>query len=456
MVASDLIGKHAPVPRLTVATARPRWSSLRPGFRSQLQAGRLRISSRIPRRSLQLQAMDTGGESSDLRGPKVVVVGAGIAGCSTAYHLAKRGVAPIVLERSGIGAAASGKAGGFLARGWGDGTVTQDLHRKSFDMHEALAKELGIKSYRKIPVLTVSGEGRSRSAKGQKFAKWLDGNISSASMMDPTTAQVTPMELTTAFMDAACKNGAVFRKAVVQGIQTCPTDGSKRKVTGVELEGGEVVEADAVVIAMGPWSTLAGQWLDLPIPMTGVKSTSLVYKGCTPVQEEPFAMFVGEDSNGCHLEVYPRPNGEVYICGCGGSDYVTGGRIAPGGDCATPEQMHADPKRVAAASSSFKGLTSLGDRDPDSVQACMRPCPPDALPIMGPAPGVQGAYFACGHNCWGILWGPITGLAMSELVVDGEATCVDLDEFSPSRFMPAAAFGTRGRKRGAKPVGEQW
>ena len=64
-------------------------------------------------------------------------------------------------------------------------------------------------------------------------------------------------------------------------------------------------------------------------------------------------------------------------------------------------------------------------------------------------------YMPAGHF-QGILWGPITGLAMSELVLDGHAECVDLEPFSPSRFMPTAAFGTRGRKRGSTAVGEQW
>ena len=85
----------------------------------------------------------------------------------------------------------------------------------------------------------------------------------------------------------------------------------------------------------------------------------------------------------------------------------------------------------------------------------MRPCATDALPIMGACPGVAGAFIACGHNCWGILWGPITGLAMAELLVDGQATCIDLTPFDPSRFGPSRAGGRRGRKRGSEAVGEQ-
>jgi hypothetical protein len=42
--------------------------------------------------------------------------------------------------------------------------------------------------------------------------------------------------------------------------------------------------------------------------------------------------------------VYPRPNGEVYICGLGGSDYVDEQRLKPGGDCDRQEKIKADPR----------------------------------------------------------------------------------------------------------------
>ena len=71
---------------------------------------------------------------------KVVILGAGIHGASVAHYLSSRfGIFPTVVERVSVAAAASGKAGGFLAREWGSGT-TQQLHQVSFDMHEKLGK----------------------------------------------------------------------------------------------------------------------------------------------------------------------------------------------------------------------------------------------------------------------------------------------------------------------------
>ena len=75
----------------------------------------------------------------------------------------------------------------------------------------------------------------------------------------------------------------------------------------------------------------------------------------------------------------------------------------------------------------------------------LNPTPP-ALAPHPPAPPAPAR---------GILWGPVTGLAMSELLLHGHASCVDLAPFSPARFMRGKGGG-RGRHAGAQAVGEQW
>mmetsp|Transcript_15624 Transcript_15624/g.23268 ORF Transcript_15624/g.23268 Transcript_15624/m.23268 type:complete len:277 (-) Transcript_15624:3-833(-) len=276
--------------------------------------------------------------------------------------------------------------------------------------------------------------------------------------MDNNTAQVTPMELTQKLMSAAKENGAEFMIGTVSDIEMEDSEntGKLKKIKSVVLESGETIACSIVIVAMGPWSVLAEEWFNIPIPMEGIKSTSLVYKDMEDIKNEPYALFCSEDTNGCHLEVYPRPNGEVYICGCGGSDYVNAGRLKKGGDCSKPELIKEDEKRVEAAGKSFGTISNLGkDLKPSLVQSCMRPCPPDGLPIMGKVPNVEGAYICAGHNCWGILWAPISGLAMSELVKDGFSETIDLTPFSPSRFMNLKE-GKRGKKVGQISVGEQW
>ena len=74
---------------------------------------------------------------------------------------------------------------------------------------------------------------------------------------------------------------------------------------------------------------------------------------------------------------------------------------------------------------------------------------------MGRVPGTGNAFLATGHNCWGILWAPVTGLLISELLADGRVKAIpSLDPFSPRRFMRRAP--KRGRAKGEQRVGEQW
>ena len=73
---------------------------------------------------------------------RVLIVGGGVIGASLAYCLALRGAKVTLIERSGIACAASGKAGGFLALDWCDGSLLNKLARRSFALHAELAASL--------------------------------------------------------------------------------------------------------------------------------------------------------------------------------------------------------------------------------------------------------------------------------------------------------------------------
>jgi len=155
------------------------------------------------------------------------------------------------------------------------------------------------------------------------------------------------------------------------------------------------------------------------------------------------------------VEVYPRPDGTIYICGIGGSDYITTSELQ---SSAFLTNCPPKPDRIDAAKSAFQlmSATYATQGELSHAQACMRPCPPDALPYMGRVPGYRGGYINAGHNCWGIAWAPACGMAMAELVLEGECSCLDLRPFDPARFTVGKGRGGRGRKKGSVSVGEQW
>lgn len=120
--------------------------------------------------------------------------------------------------------------------------------------------------------------------------------------------QVTPLELTSKMMEAAIAAGV--RLLIDSAVDVAMHDGA---IQAVQLSSGATLPADKLAICLGPWSGVAVEdWFDLPLPIEGVKSTSLVYRNLQEVKDEPFACFCGEDDNGCHLELYPRINGLLY------------------------------------------------------------------------------------------------------------------------------------------------
>ena len=217
----------------------------------------------------------------------------------------------------------------------------------------------------------------------------------------------------------------------------------------------------------GPWSCKVEDWLGVPLPLEGTWSTSLVYSptdlappAAQRVATEPAALFCREDSRGCHLEVFPRPNGELYVAGCGGSRLVSAQELRSG--AVSPAAANdPDASRAAAAARSLEALSSVFSGSRAEVrQACMRPCAPDGLPLIGSLPGMANVHVATGHNVWGVTWAPVTGRAISELILDGEASVVNLRPFAPRRF-DTMTYRTLLKQRGRRsasgaPIGEQW
>ena len=90
----------------------------------------------------------------------------------------------------------------------------------------------------------------------------------------------------------------------------------------------------------------------------------------------------------------------------------------------------------------------------------MRPVAPDGAPILGALPGVANVFVATAANAWGILYAPVMGKAMAELLLDGEISVVNARPFAPRRF-DTLTYRTLLRQRGrttaqGESVGEQW
>ena len=354
---------------------------------------------------------------------RVVICGGGVIGTSIAYFLSRRGARAIVVERTGIACAASGKSGGFLALDWCDGTPLADLARRSFHLHEELASTIEHNwGYRRLT--TYAGHVARPSPAGATPAEghaWLAPAVKLGHRLGSpqTTAQVNPGPFAAALMTAATTEGAELRLGTVRGLLR---DGTQIK--GVEVDG-DVIAADAVIIAMGPWSVLAAQWFPLP-PVFGLKGHSLIFDTGTAVPAE--ALFLEYQERGGALqspEVFPRADGTTYVCA------ISSERPLP----LDPGEVGPDPGAMERLEEICRQLSPVLAKAPILArQACFRPVTQDGLPLIGPVPGLRGVYVATGHSVWGILNAPATGEAVADVLLEGAARNVDLSPFDLARL----------------------
>ena len=344
--------------------------------------------------------------------------GGGIIGCSIAYQLANRGMGSRVtlVEAVSVAHAASGKAGGFLARHWCDHGPLEQLTHLSFDMHGELAAKLGAPiGYRRLDTLSVqgrevppdSGDARSsgktklkrRVQSSVKVPEWLDGaGVKLVEQIGTTddTAQVTPALLTKALLESAVANGVTLRIACVEDVLK-EGYGPEQRVVGVALDDGTVLLADVVVVAMGPWSGRAQAWFPEIVPVSGRRAHSVTMRPRpAPATDAVFAhaLFMDiVDVEGGHRdpEVYPRPDGEVYVCGM-----VDDAPLPEHPRDASYDAAACDKLRSFAASVS--SLLAPEVVVYEKEQACYLPKSGSDLPLIGPVPSCAGAYIATGHR----------------------------------------------------------
>src|SRR5262245_39569633 len=358
---------------------------------------------------------------------RIVICGGGAIGAATAYFASRRGAHVTVIERHAVAGAASGKSGGFLALDWCRGSALDQLARRSFKLHAELSAELGDTwGYRRLTTYAgyaVEGDS-ARGARGGERPWLADGVAITGRLGSPeTTARVEPHALTTGLMRAAQAHGAVLRHGTVVDLVRNPSGA----VRGVALANGEIVEGDAVVIAMGPWSMLAARWLPLPA-VWGYKGHSLVFETGAAIPAE--ALFLEyQEASGEILtpELFPRADGTTWVCAISNLGPVP---IDPA-DVAPDDGAHA---RIEALCRNI--APALAAAPIKARQACFRPVTEDGLPLIGAVPGIDGAYVATGHSVWGMLNAPATGEAMSELILDGAARHIDLAPFAPGRLPP--------------------
>ena len=368
----------------------------------------------------------------------VVIIGGGVAGFAAAYYLAEAGVRSTVIERDGIASHASGFAYGGLSGGVPNGPqVNTPVIAYSMSLYPALAEALAAETdvdiqYQPRPLLRIALSDEEAAALSAHLAwqqaqpgyavEWLTPEEARAlePRISPETvgalhvegsSDVEPYRLTLALAQAAERRGAALRTGEVVGV-----DVSGGRVEGLRIAtgagGAERITCDTIVLAMGPWTARASEWLGAPLPVTPLKGQIIRLRA----EGAPYALSIGHRAN------YAMTKPSDGLVWCGTTEEHAGF-----------DESRTTEARDAVIESTLRMLPSLADAELVLQTACLRPVTPDGAVMVGPVPGVDGAYAVTGGGRQGIMMGPGMGKAMADLIAAG-AAAIDLAPYAPGRF----------------------
>lgn len=189
----------------------------------------------------------------------------------------------------------------------------------------------------------------------------------------------------------------------------------------VQTAQGEI-RADNVVVALGPWADVITSRLGYRLPLAVKRGYHMHYAPAPGTQ--------------LNHPVLDADGGYVLAPMARGIRLTTGAELAHRDAPKTPVQLNA-VEPVA------RKLFPLAERIDAEPWMGARPCTPDMLPIIGPAPRHAGMWFAFGHAHHGLTLGPITGRLIAEMMT-GEPPSVDIHPFRAQRFWETALPGRPG------------
>lgn len=364
----------------------------------------------------------------------VVIIGGGVMGASTAYHLAARGHKNILLlERDPFfGQGATGRCAGGVRYQFAT-EVNIRLSLESLPMLHRFEDEIGqaIDYQRSGYLFLLNNETdvakfRSNVALQHRLGvmtEWLDGDEIRrrlpmmrlddiiAGAFNADDGIVDPNGVVMGYINAARRLGAAaLNDVAVTGIST---EGGK--VTGVETSAGKV-STPIVVNCAGPWAGLIGKMAGVEIPITPIRRQMLTTTPLPGIPKDfPFVIDFAQS-------LYFHREGEGLLTGMSNPDE------APGLD------QSVDPEwEIVNLEAAIQRLPMLEQAGLVAHWAGLYEVTPDAHPVFGETP-VAGFYVCSGFSGHGFMHGPVSGKLMTEFILDGNARTVDVSMLNLGRF----------------------
>ncbi len=367
----------------------------------------------------------------------VIIIGGGVHGASLAFHLAQRGIKPLVLERKFVAAGATGRSSGLVRMHY-DLQLECELVWKSFEYfrnweeivggscgfvrtgfirivqpqyEEALRANVAMQQALGIPTLLVTADDIKRLA-----PYFTVGDFTYAAY-EPESGYADPPTTAASLMDAARRLGATLKT----GVQVTEILTDDSKVLGVRTAEGTTYHAPVVVNAAGAWADRIARLVGLDLPFTTWSHDVMFIR--RPKAIGPSHPTVIDDIH----EMYFRPEqGRLTLVGLESGN--------PLGEDPDTDTEHPHPGFVERAVEHIcRRIPIMEEGSLHSAHRGYDGITDDQRAIIGPA-GPEGFWLNCGHSGTGFKIAPATGRSLAEWILDGAPQTVDIRPFALSRF----------------------
>ena len=376
---------------------------------------------------------------------QIIVIGGGIIGCSTAYHLARDHKANVLLlEQGKITSGSTWHAAGLVGQLRSSASITKVL-KYSVDLYKGLAAETGLETgwkmtgclrlattpdrwteFRRLAT-TAKSFGMEMDLIGPDEVKRMWPLMETADLIGaswlPTDGQASPSDITQSLAKGARMHGARIEEGVtVTGFRM---DG--RRITHVETTQG-LIACDKVVNCGGMWARQIGAMAGVAVPLHPVKHQYIVTEkipGLAPdaatLRDPDRRTYFKEEVGGLVMGGYePNPQG-----------WVTGDIPANWEFRLFDDDYDHFGQHLEQAIARVPALADVGVKQMINGAESFTP---DGNFILGPAPDCANMYVGAGFNAFGIASGGGAGWVLADWVMNGEAPldlwAVDIRRFS--------------------------
>ena len=365
-----------------------------------------------------------------------VIIGGGVMGCSIQYNLAERGLTNTLLLEKDVLASGSTSRSQAILRMHYSNEVTAQMAWQSLSVFRDFEHIVGSPSgYVRTGYFIIVRE-QDRAALEENIAMQralgIDADVVSvedareiAPMMAAQGDEAFAYEPQSGYADPYSVTTGYARRAREMGARSL----TGTPATGIETTGGRVsavhtaegrIETPIAVVATGPWSPAFLPEIGVDVPLDTVRHQVMMLR--RPEDAIPEHPIMGDVVN----DFSARPDaGNLTLVGVGEQESVGPEEYNQGVDMPDVERtFQALVRRMPAMSHAlfrggWSGLFTIT---------------PDWHPVMDRVEGVEGLYLAVGFSGHGFKLSPMIGVAMAELITQGEATTIDISMLNLKRF----------------------